>query len=346
MPWPSLTQPVLSRQHVFPLPLPILASCTLAPEVMEKYLDPWYMPPQQAGSATSLRSNAAAYRVKALGQQVPTIMAQYTQQHLLPEPLLARKGLFGPLLRDETGHIRFFSGPEVCALHGAVLPQWLDEDTRAQYTALGNAIAPAHAVFALAHAVQLLPISGPLPEPTAAVHLARRLAFTSRNTLLVPASDGCFLCRTDQLTQVLACITKNAKPASYPAEWCDPPHMLVLSSPTDTATVHFSPTLDIGQVTAALGGTMLHELATPARQTAWLVELQCEALPCLHPHGFVHGTSPAGRVLLLLSPQGCFCLHDRRVQNPGRSKVSPRPGCPARSPEESRHSHRSVSCAQ
>ena len=104
---------------VFPLPPAMLAECTLKPETMAMYMDPWLVPtPARAGVRPQTPQN---FRVKKPQDCAGVFMAQYHFQHELPPRMLEQQGLHGCLFADVAG-LRFFAGAEIAAIHGAVQP--------------------------------------------------------------------------------------------------------------------------------------------------------------------------------------------------------------------------------
>ncbi|OLP95288.1 hypothetical protein AK812_SmicGene22606 [Symbiodinium microadriaticum] len=142
--WHAHPRPSLARLRAyFPvLPNKLLKPCRLEPQVLDVYLDPWYLPPGHPNTEEGTRR----FRLCHPGQQAKCFMAAYHRQHALPEGLLSRSGLLCSLLviRDS---IRFFSAPEIAACHGALRAMLIPADDSLAMTALGNALATPQAVW-------------------------------------------------------------------------------------------------------------------------------------------------------------------------------------------------------
>ena len=109
--WTSHRPPTLrTAQAVLDLPPAVEHALVPSAQVLDMYLDPFYLP---QGAAQGHQVLAPfRYRVKTLDSTLGCILAQYGSQHLLPLDLLARKGLLGFFLQTDE-HIRFFSGAEI-----------------------------------------------------------------------------------------------------------------------------------------------------------------------------------------------------------------------------------------
>ena len=104
--WQAVPRPSLAIMRAyFPvLPGNLAQPCQLSAELLQTYLDPWYMPPGQKTDVDSVR----AFRLCNPHQRAKCFMAAYHRQHLLPEGLLTRGGLLCSLLTTGAD-IRFFS---------------------------------------------------------------------------------------------------------------------------------------------------------------------------------------------------------------------------------------------
>lgn len=120
-------------------------------EEASQYFNPAMMP----GRSKNLdKSTIIKYRLPNLWSALPTFMAKYGEQHLLPAASLAAKGLFGFFAR-QGATFRFFTPVEICLLHahwGAVI---LLKPKRVSYEHLGNKITILHSLSVLVPALQL-----------------------------------------------------------------------------------------------------------------------------------------------------------------------------------------------
>ena len=111
------------------------------------------------------------------------------------------KGILACLLRHgET--TRFFSGPEIAPIHGAVRPIFLHGDQRTQMRLLGNAISVPQAMVPLVHACCYLGLEG-VPEPAEAVAWCLQARIHNGNSALVPFGTSWVLCHRSQTAEVL-----------------------------------------------------------------------------------------------------------------------------------------------
>ena len=78
--------------------------------------------------------------------QVPTFMAAYRRQHLLPIGMLKSKGLHTHWVKDGQGEIRWWHGLEMAFLHITNGPIYLAHDPAESWTNLGNLITECHAL--------------------------------------------------------------------------------------------------------------------------------------------------------------------------------------------------------
>ena len=78
------------------LPLDMLRDCQLSDEVMQLYLDPWFMPPRLHAAARP--QDPKSFRFRGPSDRAACFVAQYHYQHELPQGALERAGLFGVLL--------------------------------------------------------------------------------------------------------------------------------------------------------------------------------------------------------------------------------------------------------
>ncbi|CAE6969160.1 ngoBIM [Symbiodinium sp. CCMP2592] len=183
---------------LFPLPPSLRSACTPSTDVLAEYMDPYYVPsPRQA----HLRPQSPAqYRLRTAHDVAGVFVAQYQYQHELP-PLQKQKGILGCLLQ-QAGCTRFFSGPEIAAIHGATLPTFLHSDRRTQMRLLGNAVAVPQAVVPLIQACCRWGVAD-TPEPAEAVSWCLQSRLHSQNSVLMPFGEDWVLCHHSQTEQVL-----------------------------------------------------------------------------------------------------------------------------------------------
>ena len=69
-------------------PLGMLEACRLSPEVLQMYMDPWFMPPSRHPQGR--QQTPRGLRLRGLGDRAPTFLAQYHFQHELSPRVLER----------------------------------------------------------------------------------------------------------------------------------------------------------------------------------------------------------------------------------------------------------------
>ena len=183
---------------IFALPPQISKACTPSAEVLSIYMDPWYVP---APRSPHLRPpSPAKFRLRTAKDSAGVFVAQYQFQHELA-PAQMERGILACLLQ-QGGVTRFFSGPEIASVHGAVRPIYLHDDRRAQMRLLGNAITVPQAMVPLVHACCHLGLVG-VPEPAEAVAWCLQARIHNGNSALMPFGDSWVLCHRSQTEEVL-----------------------------------------------------------------------------------------------------------------------------------------------
>ena len=184
--WVPLQRPTLAAMHsYFPvLPPGLLRPCRIPPEVLEVYLDPWYLPPGRAHDPTTVEN----FRFCSPAQQARTFMAAYHQQHTLPHNLLERGGLLCSLLKTSES-VRFFAAPEIASCHGAQEVHLLLSNDQASMRIHGNALAVQQGCLVLANALQFLDRPGP-PDPLQVLANCQAQRLTARTSALFRVPGG------------------------------------------------------------------------------------------------------------------------------------------------------------
>eukprot|EP00438_Fugacium_kawagutii_P027553 Skav207072 [mRNA] locus=scaffold1909:191240:196597:- [translate_table: standard] len=119
------------------------------------YFDPKYLPP-----FCKARDRAAVtnYRLPPLTEPFPTVMAAYTQQHLLNKQDLQARGLMGFFVKQNSPSqgptFRYVHPAEVLLMHGQIKTVMLLKPAPLTYRSLGNMIAPLHAISVLLELLQ------------------------------------------------------------------------------------------------------------------------------------------------------------------------------------------------
>ena len=208
--WNAAKRSTLSNAlAIFDHPPEIQGSLSLAPEVLNMYMDPWYLPPARGGRPTPC--SAQSFRFRGPHQSAGCFTSQYQFQHHIDEGMLASQGLLGFLFCDGDAP-RFFSGAEICSLHGAVRPMLLLRDQAEQMNQLGVSTAVPQAVAVLVHVCKALGLEH-VPSQAVCKVLEDRLH--SRNTLFLPLRGNWVLCRKDQVCQALETGFSFSDPLQY-----------------------------------------------------------------------------------------------------------------------------------
>ena len=291
---------------IFPLPPPLLEECTLAPDVLDMYMDPWLVPtPARPGARPPTPSN---YRVKRHEDCAGVFMAQYQFQHELPPGMLERQGLHRCLLRGPSG-LRFFAGVEVAAVHGAVQPILLLKDRPDQMRLLGNAIAVPHAAAALAQACRLAHCPN-APDMMLAVQWCLASRMHCSNTALLPLQAGWVWCKQEQIPDVIAAL-QAGEPSDLQVE--APPAFAKVLLRSDNASTFAvaAPTglpcatlLDaVGAVSAAAAAGAL-----PWLPTADPTSFRVSSAPQLNMSGFIGGSGLKSGLCTVLTRQEVYLV--------------------------------------
>lgn len=97
VPWPvTQRQTMESYLSIMELEEPWLSQCTLAPEVLQVYMDPAMLPKpveQRGRDVKRARKDIEEYRVKHPHSTFGCIMGKYAYRHLLPDASLRKAGL-------------------------------------------------------------------------------------------------------------------------------------------------------------------------------------------------------------------------------------------------------------
>ena len=116
------------------------------------YMDPKYLP---RGTPNATKEDVLRYRIPGLDKSQHTIMAQYGNQHSLPEHLLQEKGLMGFFVRTPTS-FRYWSPAEILMMHLHVAPATLLKPPKLSWFLLGNAICLPHVLLLQTNALRIL----------------------------------------------------------------------------------------------------------------------------------------------------------------------------------------------
>eukprot|EP00438_Fugacium_kawagutii_P030577 Skav232832 [mRNA] locus=scaffold2600:129402:130850:+ [translate_table: standard] len=119
------------------------------------YFDPVYLPPFCKARD---RATVASYRLPPLTEPFPTVMAAYTQQHLINKQDLQARGLMGFFVKQlspaQGPTFRYLHPAEILLMHGQTQSVVLLKPAPLTYRSLGNMIAPLHAISVLLELLQ------------------------------------------------------------------------------------------------------------------------------------------------------------------------------------------------
>ena len=175
-------------------------NCNLAPETLAKYMDPYYCPMPRFANKTP---DPAAVRIITAQGRFGTILAQYHNQHNLPEAALARGGTLGQLYKDQRG-LRFLSGAECAILHCCRSPFFMPQQDSTLMTWVGNSLSTPQAIVPLALAVSSKQAPGDRVDPHLAVHWALQDRIRASQAVILPLRDGWVLCKQNQVAAVMS----------------------------------------------------------------------------------------------------------------------------------------------
>ena len=273
---PNLEQAGVILDH----PQDILRSSILAPELLAKYLNPAYLPPQPL--ACRRQQSPRRYRLRDRSGRPGCFLAQYGQQHKLPDPLLRAKGILGTLFCEE-GTTRFFSAPEIACMQGLVRPLLFVREASVNYKLVGNSISTPHAMLALTHGLRAL--NRYSQQPPTAVAECLKIRACSSNAVFVPCARGWMLCQQAQVNQVLSGLLRHSLVARLlDLDW-QPFVTARLSRPNEEVTVHVSAVAKVPDLEAHLGVKAVRPTAGLLLEpTLWMEGIP--VLTCSSPKSF------------------------------------------------------------
>ena len=294
-----------TAQVLFDLPHTLLQPLILSDELAATYLDPWFMPPSPRGGQVS-QGRIEAFRIRTAATVAGCFMAQYQFQHELPPNQLSSKGLLGFVLRHQ-GVLRFFSGAEIAALHGAVRPVLLPADRRCQMRLLGNSLAVPQAAAGLAYACHALGYKGS-PEPAAAVASCLSARIHNANAFFLPNGPDWILCRKSQVADLLTSGVLKPLPLPSPTAPIDfvP---LTFQSQQSEITVYAPAGAQALRVLSHLGvAHIAPTLPIVAHDHLHALRLSVAQLPSLGCTGFLDGCADREGLCTVLVSNGVFIV--------------------------------------
>eukprot|EP00438_Fugacium_kawagutii_P035316 Skav206906 [mRNA] locus=scaffold808:174759:179195:+ [translate_table: standard] len=109
-----------------------------------------------SGNSNRTREQTMASRLYQSDDTLPCFMAQYGNQHRLPERRLETSGYFGHFLclEKETQNARYWHPSEIALIHGLVQPYWVDADLPTSWKLVGNCIGTPHALYLVVNALR------------------------------------------------------------------------------------------------------------------------------------------------------------------------------------------------
>eukprot|EP00438_Fugacium_kawagutii_P011167 Skav227741 [mRNA] locus=scaffold3513:164136:168659:+ [translate_table: standard] len=120
----------------------------------------------------------------------PCFMAQYGNQHRLPERLLTESGYFGHFLMDNLNEeelIRFWHPAEAALIHGIMNKYWVDADFPTAWKIVGNCIGTPHALYVLSNVLEYFGMSVSMEELFDEYHTRK---MTAQQCALVDTPQG------------------------------------------------------------------------------------------------------------------------------------------------------------
>ena len=222
-------------------------------------LDDCQLLPKWQRNSPLARKDVLALRTCSRGQLFPVVNASYRKAIQFSRDYLGGKGLMSWIVKDDRNQLRWLSKWEACRAlafsQGTVLPA----DEAIAFHALGNAISPLHAAFALHHCNEVVKHQSARPYMTTFSQIVRQIkAQRADMRAQYPALHGqyheqlqlpglvpqlCTLCpfcgrKTDQplvvaceQCQLIAC-------SSCVTDTCDPSHCRVPQIEPETQAQH------------------------------------------------------------------------------------------------------------
>ena len=185
---------------LFDMPWEMLKVHIPPAHVLDKYLHPAYVPVSHRNAQISPKE----YRLKSPNQKAGCFLAQYGYAHLLPDDLLASKGLFGSLVvHGPTA--RFFAACEIASMHGTILPTICMANRRLSMRLLGNCISVPHATITLLKGLHMMGLSTELTV-SEVIEACLELRIRNDNAIFLPKGSEWVMCHVDQAPQVLCMI--------------------------------------------------------------------------------------------------------------------------------------------
>ena len=289
---PAIMPSLQQAEAILEVPFPLLQEAVPSAEVLAKYLDPHYVP---ASRATGQRKQSPRrYRLRSKSERVGCMMAQYTQQHKLPDQFLAERGILGQLY-CQGDLVRFFTWPEVAVMLGMTRPILLTGRSETDFRLLGNAIAVPHSTLALIQGLHSLGLPD-LPTVPEAVASALAARIKRSNATFLPHRQGWIMCNQDQVPEMLAAIMRCPPGPDTFAAGRRVFAEVRLSAPSTAMTVWASASCDLGQLQDHLGCKIVGKDTGPLlRQPIWVQGVP--VLTCRGRHHFDLLHAPLSTVL-------------------------------------------------
>ena len=146
----------------FSIPAAMKDQLTLNQELIICYGN-WNLLPKGMGKGSphqNLHQNLQA-RIPAVDSKLGTLVARYSQQHLLPMNHVTKSGLFAQLIMDENGKYSFMDPILWHSLMGNLYTIFLHKDMAVVFHQLGNGLAVPQACLTMFTALQILGLTQP-----------------------------------------------------------------------------------------------------------------------------------------------------------------------------------------
>ena len=175
----------------FPLPESMKSQLLLSKDLIQTYGN-WNLLPKGMGKNGPSRDHhfVLQSRIPSSQDKLGTLVARYTQQHLLPKWHIARSGLFAQLTDDEHGNCSFFDPIMWHALMGNLFTIFLHKDLTVAFHHLGNGLAVPQACLATCAAFKLLNIIEPEIDIGSVIVEVWNSKLTAQLAMCIEFEDG------------------------------------------------------------------------------------------------------------------------------------------------------------
>lgn len=194
---------------VFPIPASMKDQLTLSQELTICYGN-WNLLPKgmgRCGPYQHLHENLQT-RIPSSESKLGTLVARYSQQHLLPLNHVKKSGLFAQLILNDSGKYSFFDPILWHALMGNLYTIFLHKDIAVFFHHLGNGLAVPQACLTMFAALQILGLAQSDFNIDTAIEEVWNSKLTSNKAMCVEC-EGCYAIMTSNDFLMLAPLVRS-----------------------------------------------------------------------------------------------------------------------------------------